>query len=127
MKRERGMAYCGLACGLCESSPECPGCRQGGCLEKEACKNYRCCRERGLAGCWECPEFPCEAPMLQKLKPRAFCAFIRTYGEERLLDCLEHNERQGVVYHEPGTVVGEYDTQPGEDAVFRLLLQGREE
>ena len=122
VKRERGIAYCGLACALCESLEDCPGCRKGGCPDREQCKNYTCCQERGLAGCWECEEFPCSAPMLAKIKPRSFCVFIKRYGEEKLLDCLEQGQRDGLVYHRLGTVVGDYDMPSQEEGVFGLLL-----
>lgn len=36
----------------------CPGCRAGGGLL--GCKIRSCARERGLAYCCECPDFPCE-------------------------------------------------------------------
>lgn len=127
MDRKRGLAYCGLACCLCTSQPDCPGCRDEGCESRGWCKSFHCCRERGYAGCWDCPEFPCGEGMMEKLKPRAFARFVREHGEEALLDCLERNERAGVVYHEPGTVTGEYDSAGDEEGVFSLLLYGRRE
>lgn len=124
MIKERGIAYCGLACCLCESRADCPGCRGEGCGSRDWCKNFNCCREKQLSGCWECGEFPCEGSMLDKLKPRAFAAFVRRYGEETLLRCLEENERVGVVYHFPGSITGDYDAAGSEAAIFELLLRG---
>lgn len=124
MVRERGLAYCGLACCLCGSRADCPGCREEGCEARGWCKNFNCCREKRLSGCWECEAFPCEDSMLDKLKPRAFSKFVRQYGEEMLLDCLEKNEKAGVIYHIPGSITGEYDAVGSEEAVFELLLRG---
>lgn len=124
MKRELGMAYCGLACCLCTSKEDCPGCQESGCEGREECRNFQCCRDKGLNGCWECPDFPCEGTMLDKLKPRAFARFVREYGEEELLNCLERNETAGVVYHRPNSILGEYDEAGSEEAVFDLLLHG---
>ena len=37
--------------------------------------------------------------MLQKSKPYGFTALPGAMGSRPLLDCLERNEEQGVVYH----------------------------
>ena len=55
--------YCGMPCALCTryrtaGTSRCPGCSCGG-YYTEGCRVYRCCRERGLAHCGECAEFPC--------------------------------------------------------------------
>jgi hypothetical protein len=54
-----GAAYCGLVCAVCaHARAGCRGCREGG--GDEVCHQRRCCVERGLAGCWECEDFPCD-------------------------------------------------------------------
>lgn len=121
MRRELGIAYCGLACCLCSENKDCAGCRDEGCGNHGECVHYRCCREKGLEGCWACKDFPCDAPMLQKVRVRAFGRFAREYGTETLLDCLEANERAGVAYHRDG-LVGDYDL-PAEKDIFDLLLK----
>ena len=121
--RKLGIAYCGLACCLCSENDRCPGCQEDGCPNHGSCENYRCCREKGLQGCWECPEFPCGAPMLQKVKPRAFARFAKENGVEALLACLERNRWAGVVYHRQG-IWGDYDL-PTEGEVLELLEKGR--
>lgn len=108
MRRELGIAYCGLACCLCSENAACPGCREEGCENHGACQNFQCCREKGLSGCWECPDFPCGAPMLEKPRVRAFARFAREHGEEALLACLEKGERAGLAYHREG-LTGDYD------------------
>ena len=43
-----------------------------------------------------------------KTKPCAFTQFVRRYGVDELLLCLERNEANGVVYHREG-IIGDYD------------------
>jgi len=55
--------YCGMPCALCTryrtaGTSRCPGCSCGG-YYTEGCRVYRCCREKALAHCGECAEFPC--------------------------------------------------------------------
>ena len=78
--------------------------------------------ERGLEGCWPCGELDsCRKVLLAKSKPRGFSQFIRRYGMQSLLDCLERNEQAGVVYHRTG-VVGDYDGFGSEEALIAFLL-----
>jgi hypothetical protein len=35
--------------------------------------------------------------------------YIKRSGEENMMDCLERNERYGVIYHYQGQLVGNYD------------------
>lgn len=124
MNRSKGIAYCGLACCLCSENTNCVGCKNEGCKDKEWCKSYNCCREKGLTGCWECSEFPCENKILSKLRVRTFAKFIAEYGEEKLMDALEKNETKGIVYHYSGELVGDYDEPLGEEAIRELILRG---
>lgn len=126
MDRTKGLAYCGLACAVCGENGSCAGCRNEGCRDKEWCKNFNCCREKGLNGCWECPLFPCEGGMLQKLRIRAFARFIKEYGEETLLSCLEKNEANGVIYHYPGLLMGDYDRFQTEEEIMAFIREGEE-
>ena len=126
MQREKGLGYCGLACCVCGENATCAGCRNEGCKDKEWCKNFKCCREKGLNGCWECSEFPCKGGMLDKLRIRAFARFIKDHGEASLLDCLAENEKNGIVYHYPGGLVGDYDVALTEDEIIDIILKGNE-
>lgn len=120
-----GLAYCGLACSLCSENANCKGCQNLAQPCFEGCENFSCVRERGLSGCWECPDFPCGKGMHgRNPRARAFVKFAREYGADRLLDCLERNRQAGVVYHHPGKLTGDYDL-PGEAEIFHLLLNGR--
>ncbi|GEM_PF-1439277 len=122
--REKGIAYCGLACCLCEEQEACAGCRNGGCGDRERCGLYHCCRKKGLEGCWECGKFPCEEPMLKTARVRAFGRFAREYGMEALMDALEMNVEQGIVYHYADQLAGDYDRLETEERVLELLMEG---
>ena len=125
MDRQKGIAYCGLACAACSENADCPGCRDDGCKDKNWCKNLRCCRERGLNGCWECAEFPCRGGMLDNVRIRAFAGFVKRFGVERILDCLERNEKAGIVYHYPGKLNGDYDKHGTEERIIAMIRDGK--
>jgi len=126
MEREKGIAYCGLACCICSENASCPGCRNDGCKDKEWCKNFKCCGEKGLKGCWKCEDFPCSGGMLDKLRIRAFSKFIKKYGEDELIRCLEKNEKEGLVYHYDGQLVGDYDVPKTEEEIIQMILCGKQ-
>lgn len=123
MRRERGFARCGLACCLC-SDESCPGCKEDGCKDKDWCENRRCSIERGLESCIDCPEGGCEKGLLGSMKPRAFREFIRRYGEDELFDCLERNEKAGVVYHRSG-YNGDYDDFDDVETLINYIKTGK--
>lgn len=122
MRRELGIAKCGLACCLC-SDTNCPGCNADGCKEKDWCENRNCTLQKGLAGCYLCEE-PCQKGLLSKLKPHTFILFIKKYGLDMLLDCLERNEKNGILYHRKG-FHGDYDDFDSEDALLQFILTGK--
>jgi hypothetical protein len=125
MDKEKGVAYCGLACCVCSENRNCAGCRNDGCQDKQWCKSFNCCKAKGLDGCWECAEFPCDNPMFAKLRVLTFAKFIRTYGAEKLMACLECNESDGMLYHYAGKLVGDYDLPTTEGDIERLILFGK--
>lgn len=56
--------YCGIMCALCnrhivKGTSGCAGCSYNG-YYSEPCKIAKCCREKGLAHCALCPQYPCE-------------------------------------------------------------------
>ena len=93
------------------------------CAEHAWCENLRCSLDRGLSGCWACGE-DCRKGLLAKIKPRTFRLFIKRYGLDELLDCLERNERAGVVYHRSG-VTGDYDDFDDEEALIAFIRTGK--
>ena len=49
---------------------------------------------------------------------------IAGYGEKQLLDCLERNERSGIVYHREG-VDGDYDDFENVEDLFLFIKTGK--
>lgn len=122
MKRSFGIARCGLACCLCSENDTCPGCRSDGCKDSGWCENRRCSLQNGVEACYQCTE-SCNKGMLSKIKPYAFTLFVKRYGVEELLDCLERNEKNGVVYHREG-IRGDYDDFDDAEALIAFIRTG---
>lgn len=125
MKRELGIARCGLACCLCTENSHCTGCDTGECPDKDWCENRKCSMEKGISGCAECKE-SCNKGLLGKIKPLGFTTFVKRYGEDALLDCLERNERGGVVYHR-SDINGDYDDFTDVEELIAFIRTGKRE
>lgn len=123
MKRELGIARCGLACCLCAENEHCAGCGAGDCPDKAWCENRKCSISRQIAGCYACEE-PCRKGLLAKSKPYAFTLFIKQYGLDALLDCLERNEKNGVIYHREG-ITGDYDDFNNPEDTIQFIMNGK--
>lgn len=123
MKRELGIARCGLACCLCSENVSCNGCNSGECPDKDWCENRKCTIEKNLQYCYNCNE-DCRKGLLGKIKPYAFTLFVRRYGEAELLDCLERNEKAGVVYHREG-INGDYDDFDDIEELIEFVRTGK--
>ena len=121
----RDISYCGLACALCSENENCAGCQNGGCEAHGWCKNYLCCREKGIGSCSECAEFSCDKGMLTKMRIRAFSRFAQVYGKKELIRCLHRNKANGIVYHYEGQLVGDYDQCESESAIIQMILDGK--
>ena len=122
MKRELGIARCGLACCLCRENTRCGGCNSGECPDKNRCENRKCSIEKHCGHCYEC-DLACRKGLLSKIKPYGFTLFAKRYGEEALLDCLERNERAGVIYHREG-IRGDYDDFDDAEELIRFIRTG---
>lgn len=123
MKRELGIARCGLACCLCSENDTCSGCNSGECPDKAWCENRKCSIEKGVSSCYSCTE-SCRKGLLGKSKPQGFVMFIKRYGLEKLLDCLEQNEKNGIVYHREG-ITGDYDAFDDAEELIDFILTGK--
>ncbi len=123
MKRELGIARCGLACCLCYENASCKGCDSGECSGKDWCENLKCSAEKGISNCFLC-ESDCKKGLLSKIKPRGFTLFAKRYGVEALLDCLERNEKNGIVYHREG-IVGDYDDFEDVEELIEFIKTGK--
>lgn len=131
MKRELGIARCGLACCLCSENVKCRGCRQDGfldlswCKDAEWCENRKCCIAKGVDGCWACGDRECRKGLFaSKVKALAFTEYVRRYGMEALLDRLEANEKAGIVYHREG-IMGDYDEFDDPEQVIVFINTGK--
>lgn len=122
MKRDLGIARCGLACCLCAEHTNCAGCNSLECPGQAWCENRKCSLEKGVSHCYECDE-NCQKGLLTKIKPQAFNLFIKRYGEEQLLDCLEANEKAGIVYHREG-INGDYDDFDDVEKLIAFIKTG---
>ena len=122
MKRELGIARCGLACCLCSENEHCRGCNSGDCPDKKWCENRKCSIERNIENCCLC-EIDCKKGLLAKIKPYGFTVFARRYGIEVLLNCLEENEKKGVIYHRQG-IVGDYDDFDDVESLIQFIQTG---
>lgn len=122
MKRELGIARCGLACCLCSENAACSGCDSGQCPDKDWCENRKCSIAKEIRHCYECDE-ECRKGLLGKIKPYAFTLFMKRYGEEYLLDCLGRNEANGIVYHRDG-INGDYDDFEDVETLIEYIKTG---
>ncbi len=123
MKRELGIARCGLSCCLCSENINCSGCNSGECPDKEWCENRRCSISKNISHCFNCDE-DCKKGLLNKIKPYGFTLFIKRYGEDFLLDCLEKNEKNGIVYHREG-IHGDYDNFQDVEKLIEFIKTGQ--
>lgn len=122
MKRELGIAVCGLACCLCSENDVCHGCNSGECPGNDGCENRICALDKGCGHCYDCTE-NCRKGLLSKIKPYGFTQFVKRYGEQMLLDCLERNEKNGVVYHREG-IFGDYDDFDDVEELIAFIKNG---
>lgn len=131
MKRELGIARCGLACCLCSENVECKGCKKDGfmelswCKDKDFCENRKCGIAKGVSGCFECDPAQCDKGLYkEKIKAKAFAEFAKRYGIEELLDCLERNEKTGIIYHREG-IMGDYDEFDDLEELINFIRTGK--
>ena len=78
--------------------------------------------EKGISNCFACNE-NCRKGLLGKIKPYGFTLFIKRYGVEELLNCLERNEKNGIIYHRDG-INGDYDDFDDEETLIEFIKTG---
>ena len=61
--------------------------------------------------------------MFSKIKPYGFTLFAKRYGEDQLMDCLERNEKDGIVYHREG-IIGDYDDFDDVEKLIEFIKTG---
>lgn len=126
MKKELGIARCGLACALCSENDRCKGCYLEDCKDFSWCKNRLCLLDKKIDACYKCDNKDCNIGLLNKIKAKAFVEFIRRYSLEKLLECLENNEKKGIVYHRNG-ITGDYDDFDNIEDLIEFILSGEHE
>lgn len=99
------------------------GCDSDNCPDYAQCENRRCSFEKGFSGCYVC-EKDCKRGLLNKIKPYGFTLFIKRHGIERLLDCLEENEKRGILYHREG-IIGDYDDFEDVEKLIAFIKTGK--
>ena len=57
-------------------------------------------------------ENDCHKGLLSKMKPYGFTVFAKRYGLETLLDGLERNEKNGVIYHREDYILQVFRKHP---------------
>ena len=122
MKSELGIGRCGLACCLCSENLHCSGCNTGECPDKDWCENRKCSIDKSLSHCFEC-DTECRRGLLSKIKPYGFTLFAKRYSIAELLNCLERNEKAGVIYHREG-ITGDYDDFDNVEELIQFIKTG---
>jgi len=85
----QSVAPCGLVCGVCRHARNgCKGCRDGG--GSAECHQRACAAAKGLDGCWQCGEFPCEEGFFVDDAWKGLCiASVRAVKAEGPARCAE--------------------------------------
>jgi len=85
--------------------------------------NRACSKRKHYGHCYECDE-ECDKGWFYLIKPYGFTLFAGLYGEEELLDCLERNEQNGVIYHR-NVFHGDYDDFDDVDDLIEFIRTGQ--
>ena len=99
----------------------CNGCGSDGCPDNDSCENKKCSITKELSHCYKCEE-NCRKGLLGKIKLYTFSLFAKQYGEKKLLDCLERNEKNGVMYLRDG-INGDYDEFDDVEELMEFILK----
>lgn len=118
---KNSISFCGLICCLCSTDGSCDCRMENHC---GSCFQYACCRERGLDGCWECPDFSCDKDMFDEkhLRVKTFVKCIQEDGIDLFSQYILQNMKNGILYHRNG-YTGDYDLDT-EEEILHLLRTG---
>ena len=123
-QEKRGIGYCGLACVLC-SDEGCLGCVVG-IAGGGNCSAGKCAAEKSIDGCYACTEYDiCEEGMPHGKRSRAFNRYAQEFGKQALIDRLRVNYENGITYHRPDKLPGDYDRCEAEKEIIDLLKNGK--
>ena len=126
-KEKKGLGYCGIACVLCVLySKGCPGCAIG-VANGFDCSLGKCAADKGVDGCYACPEYPCDQRMLQGKRSKAFIRYVQENGTHSLIERLRVNCENGITYstNAKRTTDDDYDKCETEQEILDLLINGR--
>jgi len=124
-REERGIGYCGLACVLC-SKTDCPGCAVEIANGDNNCSAGKCAAGKGIDGCYACSDYDsCAESMPHGKRNRAFNRYAREFGRDALIDRLRVNYENGITYHRPDKLPGDYDRCETEQEIIDLLKNGK--
>jgi hypothetical protein len=80
----------------------CKGCRLGG--GDQNCYQLKCCREKRIAGCWECESFPCGQGYLADEKWRGvitgFAKCVKVVGTYKFYATVKSKFGDSINYDE---------------------------
>ena len=124
----QNMGYCGLVCTLCHEADKCAGCKSdnnccGRHLSEKGCFQFDCCVKKGINGCWECKDSPCDKDMFSEhhdVRNRTFVKVAKNEGIEKLSEYVVRNQKKGIMYGWNK----DYDNLGNEEAVIDLLHNG---
>ena len=126
-KGKMGLGYCGIACVLCGLySKGCPGCVDG-VASGFNCSLGKCAANKGVDGCYACPEYPCDEKMLQGKRSKAFIRYVQELGTQALIEQLRVNTENGITYstNAKRTEYDDYDKCETEQEIIDLLINGK--
>lgn len=103
---KNSLGCCGKVCKLCKDAVFCKGCQSNdpACAlhrKREGCHQYYCCQKKGIKGCWECDEAPCDLGVFagsEKHMLRVTVRLAKYDGEDTLASCIFKNQMKGIFY-----------------------------
>lgn len=121
------IGYCSLVCPLCYEQETCSDCKTDSLNEARVqCIVRQCAGKKGINGCWECDDGPCEKGVFsgpQSIRLKAFTRFMKAARPELFVEYVLKNCERGIVFGPQNP----YDACTSEAEVIRLLTQGARE
>ena len=61
---------------------------------------------------------------IKQIHVNIFGKFIAEYGEQKLMNALQKNESDGIIYHYKEQLVGDYDLPKSKKEIRGFILRG---
>lgn len=121
---------CGRICKLCSKADECNGCRDKKAKNArkntpEGCTPYFCCRRKGIEGCWQCEEGPCDKDVFSEKQGTCLKGFVLCAKEEGVLQLGNYvfqNDILGIRYESKETYMACKDEAEVIDLLHKAKL-----